>query len=160
MLFRSNTGRDRLISAGLAGATCLGVVGVVGVRTVEANAAQAATIDLQVATTPDTADTSAATTSGGLTQGDLDAYAAQLAAEKNALDAYRSKLVKAARQLSKAAAQGNAPASTQSVASVPTAAKPSVHTARKPAPKAAAAPKAAPAPKAAKPAPQSNTKGS
>jgi hypothetical protein len=154
---RRNTGRDRIISAGLAGATCLGVVGVVGVRTIEANAAQAKTIDLQVASTP--LDTPATSTSG-LTQEQLDAYAAQLAAEKAQLDAYRTKLTRAAKQLQ--AAANSQSGGSRAVAAVST---PRAVTAVPAKPQPVAKPKAAPAPKAAtapKPAPkpQSNTKGS
>lgn len=56
------------------------------------------------------------TTSTGLTQADLDAYAAQLAQERAQLDAYRGKLAKAAKQLKatarQATSQSSAPAAT------------------------------------------------
>ena len=48
------------------------------------------------------------TTAGGLTEADLDAYAAALAQEKERLDAYRAKLVKAAKKLKRQIAAGNA----------------------------------------------------
>ena len=49
-------------------------------------------------------------TSGGLTQEDLDAYAAELAKEKDRLDAYRAKLVKTAKKLKRQIASQNAAA--------------------------------------------------
>lgn len=172
-LRRSST-PERILSAGLATATCIGVVGLLGVRTIEANAASAETgTTVELATSP--TDASVATTSTGLTEAQLDAYAADLAREKERLDAYRAKLVKTAKKLQRqadrqaAAAETGArsvapaPANTATAprpaAKPPAAAKP--RPAAKPEPVAKPAPKPAPAPAPAPaPKPQSNTKGS
>lgn len=95
---RRNSPADKIWAAGLAAATCIGIVGVVGVRTVEANAAdvaaaQSATTDIALMSS------SEPTTSTGLTQADLDAYAAELNKEAAKLTAYRAALVDAANAL-------------------------------------------------------------
>ncbi len=59
------------------------------------------------------------TTSTGLTQADLDAYAAQLSAEKDRLDAYRAKLVKTAKKLQRQAARQSTSAPKSTTTSVP-----------------------------------------
>lgn len=91
---------DKAWSLGLAGATCLGLVGVVGVRSI---------------TDASATDTAAVTdaSSAGLSQADLDAYAASLNAQQVQLDAYRAQLVDVAQQL-----QAVADATTQSDATV------------------------------------------
>jgi hypothetical protein len=102
----------RILTAGLATAACIGVVGMLGARTIEANAAAAESdpIDLAVSAAPtDAVDQTAGwaadpasveqTSSAGLTREQLDAYAAELAKEAARLDAYRAKLTKAARKL-------------------------------------------------------------
>jgi len=175
-LRRSST-PERILSAGLATAACIGVVGLLGVRTIEANAASTESgTNVDLAVSPADATTaSAATTSTGLTEAQLDAYAADLAREKERLDAYRAKLVKTANKLQRQADRQAATASsassagtTRAVTTAPAApaakpkpvAKPKPAVV-KPAPAAKPAPKPAPAP-APKPAPQvqSNTKGS
>jgi len=120
---------SKILSAGLATATCIGVVGVLGVRTIDANAADdtestGAPVPEAAPSVPapqnEVATTAVvAASSQGLTQADLDAYAAELAAEKERLDAYRAKLVKTAKKLKRQAAalagsQGGAPAVTWS----------------------------------------------
>ncbi len=142
---RRNSRADKIWSAGLAATTCIGVVGVIGVRSVEANAAAAA------ASQPATTDialvsSNVPTTSTGLTQADLEAYAAALAAESAKLDSYRAALVDAANALRAASGQ---PAVQQ-----PSVQQPSVQQ-----PKVTRAPAAQSAPQSA-PAPQSNTKSS
>ncbi len=136
---RRNSPADKIWSAGLAATTCIGIVGVIGVRSMEANAADAAS---QPATT-DIAlvSSNVPTTSTGLTQADLEAYAAALAAESARLDSYRAALVDAANALQ--AASGH-----------PAVQQPSVQQTR-----VTRAPAAQSAPQFA-PTPQSNTKSS
>ena len=169
-LRRSST-PERILSAGLATATCVGVVGLLGARTIEANASSASEVGTEQAEITPVSDSVAPsgaagpTTSSGLTQADLDAYAADLAKEKERLDAYRAKLVKAAKKLTRQLAAGNAApaAGTTSAETVvpsrPTGRQPAPAAKSKPRPVAAPAPVSPPAPKpAAKP--QSTTKGS
>ena len=112
---RSST-PERILSAGLATATCVGVVGLLGARTIEANASSASEPSTEQVESGQVADTAAPvlaaepTTSTGLTQADLDAYAADLAKEKERLDAYRAKLVKTAKKLKRQIASQNAAA--------------------------------------------------
>lgn len=177
---RRSSAPEKILAAGLATATCVGLVGVIGARTVAADSASGG--ESSSATTPQPAPDTALvepTTSTGLTEADLDAYAAQLAAEREKLDAYRATLVKAGKKLQRqaagltAAASGGSAASTSSTparpASKPAAASSSASVAApsKPKPKPVAKPAAKPAPKpAAAPASkpqastQSNTQGS
>jgi hypothetical protein len=179
-LRRSST-PERILSAGLATATCVGVVGLLGARTIEANASspsELASEQVEAAQAVDSVTPVSAaeqTTSSGLTEADLDAYAADLAKEKERLDAYRAKLVKTAKKLKRQIAAGNAgaaavparPTTTGSAGSGGSSGS-SGSASRKPAtqsqPQAPAAqsapqPAAAPAPQpAAKP--DSTTKGS
>ena len=149
---RSRSTADKIISAGLATATCVGIVGVIGIRSIEASAAAdstSASLDTSTAPAP-------VVSSAGLTEAQLDTYAAQLAAESAKLDAYRNKLTKIARTIQ---------TGSTSKATTTSAVQTSVN---KPAPAVKAAPKpvAKPAPKpVAKPAPaaqktQSKTKSS
>jgi hypothetical protein len=190
---RRSSAPERILSAGLATATCVGIVGLVGARTIEANTTESAAAQSSVDTSavastvePVAAVVAEPTTASGLTEADLDAYATQLAVEKDRLDAYRAKLVKTAKKLQRLAAQrsqavaapAQAPSQTSRPASKPASrpaskpaakpvskpaakpvSKPVAKPAAKPAPQPAAAPQAAPAPApAAKP--QSNTKTS
>ncbi len=82
---------DKAWSIGLAGATCLGVVGLVGVRTITDTSADAAPAMDE------------ATSSSGLTRADLDAYANALDAQSAQLENYRVQLMEAAHQLQAAA---------------------------------------------------------
>ncbi len=159
-LRRSST-PEKIVAAGLATATCVGLVGVIGARTVAAQAAddgKNASIALDVAQTyveP--------TTSSGLTQADLEAYAAQLASERVRLDTYRAKLIKAGKQLQHQAAQRPAQSSPAATTSRPrvTGPRPVAKPPRTPAPRPAAKPVPKPAPHhQSAPAPQSNTKSS
>ena len=181
-LRRSST-PERILSAGLATATCVGVVGLLGARTIEANATSSSESGNEQTEAPPVVEAVVSstavvpTTSGGLTQADLDAYAADLAKEKERLDAYRAKLVRTAKKLKRQIAAGQATAAAavparpvssssqgssgrtptakpQQKASKPTAAAQPAPAA-KPAPQPAAAPAPQPAPK-----PQSNTKSS
>ncbi|MFM8516076.1 MAG: hypothetical protein ACKOBJ_07450 [Actinomycetota bacterium] len=78
---------DKAWSIGLAGATCLGLVGLVGVRTIT---------DTSVDAAPAVEE---ATSSSGLTRADLDAYANALDAQSAQLDNYRVQLTEAGHQL-------------------------------------------------------------
>lgn len=184
-LRRSST-PERILSAGLATATCVGVVGLLGARTIEANASSAGEVSSEQVELTQVADTAAPTaaaeptTSSGLTQADLDSYAVSLAEEKERLDAYRAKLVKTAKKLKRQIAAGNAAAAAIVPARPSTSSSSgsggssgssgsSASTGRKPAaaPAAPAAPAAQPKPQAAAapapqpaPKPQSTTKSS
>lgn len=182
-LRRSST-PERILSAGLATATCVGVVGLLGARTIEANTTSTASADTAVpATAPATPVVAPEpTTTSGLTQADLDAYAAQLAQEKEKLDAYRAKLIKTAKKLKRQAAaqssgssapswtppasggssssSGSASSGNSSSSSGSSNSGGSSAPAAKPAPQAKPAPPAAQAPAAPAPQPQSNTKSS
>jgi hypothetical protein len=153
---RNRSTADRVISAGLATAACAGLIGVIGIRSMEQSAAAPSD-------TTATVDASApVVSSAGLTEAQLDSYAAQLQQESTKLDAYRAKLVKAAKQLTASATTAAAPsaASAPAKATKPTAtAKAKPRPVVKPAPKPVAKPAPKPAPKpAAKP--QSSTKSS
>ncbi|MCX6432151.1 MAG: hypothetical protein NTX29_05005, partial [Actinobacteria bacterium] len=92
---RNRSTADKIISAGLATATCVGIVGVIGVRTIEASAAADSSSTESSSSdtaTPGAAVAQVAVSSTGLTEAQLDEYAAQLAAEGAKLDAYRAKL--------------------------------------------------------------------
>jgi hypothetical protein len=179
---RSGTAAERIVTAGLATATCIGVVGLLGTRMVAAQesapqpaAPESVPVLLAAPASNET------TTSSGMTRSDLDAYAALLAAEKARLDSYRAELVAAAEAINAArSGQSGTRAADPSTAGVGANARTS-RTGRAPAPAtqqaapapqalaaapevAAPAPKpapvAAPAPALAAPAPQSYTQGS
>lgn len=140
---RLDTVPQRLLSMGLATATAVGLVGVLAVRS-----AEDASADTESAS--DSAPVQA-TTTDGLTQADLDNYAAQLDAERQRLQDYRDQLVAVAATLQQ---QADALASGGQVTSVtPTKV-------RVKAPKAAPVPKAKAAPKAAAPKAQAKSKSS
>ena len=112
---RRTSGPERILTAGLATATCVGLVGLIGVRTIEANPVAAetpATPEPQAASatlTPVAAPATApATSSAGLTEAQLDAYAAQLATERQRLDDYRAKLTRTAKALKRQIVRLNA----------------------------------------------------
>ena len=107
---RRSSAPERILTAGLATATCVGLVGLLGARTIEANTVsvdavgEPATVSTETVSAPaDVAYSGEPTTSTGLTQQDLDAYARELASEKARLDAYRAKLVKTAKKLQRQA---------------------------------------------------------
>lgn len=168
---------DKIWAVGLAGATCIGLVGTVGVRAAQDAAASTNTPDPVVEVTSEAGDATqaAVVSSTGLTEQQLDEYARALEAERARLEAYHAELLDVAARLQESAdavaqAQGAIPASTskkakkaaQPTTDVP--AKPSADTAPAAKPKAAAEPAAKPAPKpAAAPQvakPQAQTRGS
>lgn len=175
---RRSSAPERILSAGLATAACVGVVGLLGARTIEANTTSSSTDPAPASTEVVPVATVEPTTASGLTEADLDSYAAALAAEKERLDEYRAKLVRTAKKLKKQAAAQQKAASSANTYSVPSSSGGSSNSGSsnnnssnsgsnsggsqaaapaKPAPKpqAAAAPAPAPAPQA-----QSNTTGS
>ena len=79
---RSSTAAERIVTAGLATATCIGVVGLLGTRMVSAQEATAEPVATESTPVLLAAPASTvATSSSGMTRSDLDAYAALLAAE-------------------------------------------------------------------------------
>ncbi len=84
---KSRTG-ERILAVGLASTACIGLVGVVGVRAAQSGESET-----------ESADVTQQVSSQGLTQADLDAYAAQLAEQAAQLKAYRKELKKVAKQL-------------------------------------------------------------
>ncbi len=113
---RGHSTTDKVVSAGLAAAACAGLVGVIAVRS--SQEAQAA--DAQAATEVSDATLVAATTSTGLTQEQLDQYAAQLEAERIKLIDYRDQLALVAASLSDSAAQQPALPSAKAGAAIKT----------------------------------------
>lgn len=152
---RTTSTPQRILSTGLAAATCIGVVGLLGARTVEANAAAAEADPVDVAAPA----AEIATSSSGLTEEQLDTYAAELARQRDGLEAYRADLITAAQALGLIASPART-TSTSRAASPARAATIATPTARKPKPRprpqSAPALKAAPAPAR----PQATTKGS
>ena len=153
---RSSTAAERIVTAGLATATCIGVVGLLGTRMVSAQEATAEPVATESTPVLLAAPASTvATSSSGMTRSDLDAYAALLAAEKARLDSYRAELVAAAHAINGTAGSGER-VGQAALPQAPAAAPAIPAPAPKPAPKPAAPPAlAAPAP-----APQSYTAGS
>ncbi len=139
---RTNSTASKIVSAGLATATCVGLVGVIGVRTAQDSAAA----DSSSATEAQASAVAAPTSTDGYTQAELDAYAAQLAAEAQRLTDYRAQLAEAALTL-QVSAGGNVSVTEP----IPSVSKPSVSKPTVSKPAAQAAPK---------PQPQSNTKSS
>ncbi|CAB4940621.1 MAG: hypothetical protein F2840_04445 [Actinobacteria bacterium] len=144
---RTNSTASKIVSAGLATATCVGLVGVIGIRTAQDSAAA----DSSSATQSQASAVAIPTSTDGYTQADLDAYAAQLAAEAQRLTDYRAQLVEAAQTL-QASAGGSAGVTVSDPAAVP--ANQQAPSVKKPKP-AVSKPAAQAAPK-----PQSNTKSS
>lgn len=165
-------GADKIWAVGLAGATCIGLVGTVGVRAAQDAVASTNTPDPVVEVTSEAGDATqvAVVSSTGLTEQQLDEYARALEAERVRLEAYHAELLDVAARLQEsvdavAQAQGAIPASTskkakkvaQPVTDVP--AKPvDSAPAAQPKPAAKPAPKPAAAPQVAKP--QAQTRGS
>lgn len=79
---------ERMLAVGLASTACIGLVGVIGVRAAQSDETDAAPVD-----------SAQPVSSQGLTQADLDAYAAQLADQAAQLKDYRQQLKSVARQL-------------------------------------------------------------
>ncbi len=167
---RHNSTTAKIVSASLATATCIGVVGVLGVRAAE----EAAASDLAASGQNDSTQPQApavTTSSNGSTKADLDAYAAQLEKQRQKLIAYRGKLVDAAAQIQQSAT-GKVSIAAEVKSKTPAKVKPATKTTPKkitnqavqqPVRQPVAATKPAPAPASApQPAtrPQSNTKSS
>ena len=111
---RTNSTASKIVSAGLATATCVGLVGVIGVRTAQDSAAA----DSSSATEAQASAVAAPTSTDGYTQAELDAYAAQLAAEAQRLTDYRAQLADAALTL-QVSAGSNAGVTLSDPAAVP-----------------------------------------
>lgn len=79
---------ERMLAVGLASTACIGLVGVIGVRAAQSD---------EVKTQP--VDATEHVSSQGVTQADLDAYAAQLADQAAQLKDYRRQLKAVAAQL-------------------------------------------------------------
>lgn len=150
---RGNTTAEKVLTAGLATAACIGVVGLLGTRMVSAQEANAAPAPDSTPVLLATPASTLVTSSSGMTQADLDSYAALLSAEKDRLDAYRAQLTKAAKQIN--AAAGGKQSAASRPALQPPAATPAI-----PAPAAKPAPQPKAPPVLAAPAPQSVSKGS
>ena len=144
---RRRTTADKIISAGLATAACAGLVGMIGVRTIEQSAAAQNTGSTASDAARRAPTCAAVTSSSGLTQADLDAYAAQLQAEQ-----------RQARRLPRQAGQGGQAAHGRADGQTacrdvgracpacrrPATSKPVAKPVAKPAPKPVAAPAAKP----------------
>ena len=146
---------DKIWAVGLAGATCVGLVGAVGVRTAHeaAAAAQTSSSSTEAAAS---LQTSGAVTTSGLTEAQLDEYALALEGERVRLEAYHAELLDAAARVQQAADALNQGRSGAATTQTQPAAKPASKAAAKPASKRV--PKPAAAPQVAKP--QAQTRGS
>ena len=171
-------GADKVWAVGLAGATCLGLVGAVGVRTAQEAAAEPVQSEEQMALSTGAAPQAIAVASSGLTEGQLDQYAQALENERLRLEAYHAELLDAAARLqeaadAQAAVQGASSAGTSTVSggsgaqsqqpsTEPSRAKEAAKPASKPASKPKPVPKPVPKPAAAPQvaAPQAQTRGS
>lgn len=142
---------DKIWAVGLAGATCVGLVGVVGVRTAQ-EAAAAAQTSSSSAEAAASSQMSGAVTSSGLTEAQLDQYALALEGERARLAAYHAELLDAAARLQQAADALNQGRSGAAITQTQPAAKPASKAAAQPVPKPAAAPQVA--------KPQAQTRGS
>lgn len=116
---RTTSASQKILALGLASATCVGLVGMIAVRSAQDASAQEATSQ----DTTNQIDLAAATTSTGVTQTQLDQYAAQLANERARLEAYRQQLVTAANQLSTQSRSAATVAKPKRVPKKPTAVK-------------------------------------
>lgn len=122
---------DKAWSLGLAGATCLGLVGLVGVRTMTDAAAEETATPVE-----------SVPSNSGLSQAELDAYAASLDTQRAELDAYRAQLIETAQQLQVVADTLGVRGTVVQPVSQQSGGK------KKSAPRASAAPKPQPAPQA------------
>lgn len=107
---------DKVWAVGLAGATCLGLVGVVGARTAQDAAASPVQEDATLVLS--TTSTMEAVSSSGLTEAQLDEYARALEAERVRLEAYHAELLDVAARL-----QHTADSVAQAATAVPAATK-------------------------------------
>lgn len=99
---------DKIWAVGLAGVTCVGLVGTLAVRAAQDAAASTAPTDSQVAidASQSEADAQYATTaysSSGLTEQQLDEYARALESERLRLEAYHAELLDVAARLQESA---------------------------------------------------------
>ena len=118
---RGHSTSDKVVSAGLAAAACASLVGVIAVRTSQdAQAAEAQAANSQATAEFADATLVAATTSTGLTQAQLDQYAAQLEAERLKLIDYRDQLAIAAASLNGTGSQAAALPSAKAGSSIKT----------------------------------------
>ena len=154
-------GADKVWAVGLAGATCLGLVGAVGVRTAQEAAAEPVQSEEQMALATGAAPQAIAVASSGLTEGQLDQYAQALESERLRLEAYHAELLDAAARLQEAA-DAQAGAKEAAKPALKPASKPALKPASKPTPVPTAVPTAVPKPAAAPQvaAPQAQTRGS
>ena len=150
---------DKIWAVGLAGATCVGLVGTVGVRTAQ-EAAAAAQVPASTEVTSAVSQASVAVTSSGLTEAQLDEYALALEGERARLAAYHAELLDAAARLQQAADGLNQGRSGAVTSQAQSASKPATKPASEPVGKPAVkpVPKPAAAPQVAKP--QAQTRGS
>jgi len=164
---------DKIWAVGLAGVTCVGLVGTMGVRVAQDAVASTNVPDTTITDTTADATSISVTTSTGLTEQQLDEYARALEDERLRLEAYHAELLDAAAKLQQSV---DALAQNQNVvpASAPSkkkskqpaqaqepkpAAQPQTATqAQKPKPAAKPVPKPAAAPQVSKP--QAQTRGS
>jgi hypothetical protein len=147
---------DKIWAVGLAGVTCVGLVGTMGVRVAQDAVASTNAAEVVSTETGMDATSVAVSTSSGLTEQQLDEYARALEAERLRLEAYHAELLDAAAKL-----QDSVSASSPSQNVVPARAsstKNKSKPAAKPKPAAQPVPKPAAAPQVAKP--QAQTRGS
>lgn len=140
------TTSSRVWAVGLAGATCVGIVGAVAARASEQEAV--ASIDTPTISV-------AAMAPGTYTPAQLDTYKAQLDAEAARLADYRNKLERLASQLAAATAKLTAPPTNPP----PISGAPSTSTTPRAARKPTLVPLPAPAPTPAMQAPQQPASG-
>ena len=158
---------DKIWAVGLAGVTCVGLVGTMGVRVAQDAVASTKVPDTTITDATADATSISVTTSTGLTEQQLDQYARALEDERLRLEAYHAELLDAAAKLQQSADalsqnQNVVPASTSSKKESKPAAqaqKPqTANQAQKPKPAAKPVPKPAAAPQVSKP--QAQTRGS
>ena len=154
---------DKVWAVGLAGATCVGLVGLVGARSVEEAAAATPVQDEATLVLTTSANFDAVSTSG-LTEEQLDEYARALEVERLRLEAYHAELLavaaalqESADSIAQATGKGEVTSKPRQAAKPQVAVEPAVEPAVQPKPVAKPAPAAKPAPQQA---PQATTKGS
>jgi hypothetical protein len=137
---------DKIWAVGLAGITCVGLVGTMGVRLAQEAAAGTNVPESVSAPSGEPTDAASVATSTGLTEQQLDDYARALEQERLRLEAYHAQLLDAAAKL-----QRSGDTASQSENVIPASAS-SAKKKPKPLPKPAAAPQVA--------KPQAQTRGS
>jgi hypothetical protein len=106
---RSSATTGKVLSSGLAAATCVGILGIIGVRSSDDSASSPS----ETSETSAPAATVSHTAAPGLTREQLDEYAASLAQEKKRLDDYRAELITTAERIEDAAAGASRPAASR-----------------------------------------------